>query len=404
MINRCKEKYLMLLKSSGGFKALLFALFILTTFFLIQAYSKAFRDYGYDFTSYLISSKAFYAGLNPYQTDTPFPFIYPLFLCVLLKPFTILPYWLSVFLWFLGSFIALFLSAFIFLRLLRPTISTKVMTGLLCFIYFLLFPIISNNFLNGQINFFIVLLCVLFLKYYLEERKIYAGWFLAAAIAIKLTPLIFLIYLIIRRDFSIIFLVLGQIILLSFLLPVLFSGFKVLEYYDYYFQTFLLPKLSGEVADGDGVHFSLMSITRYIGFYVPQLVSFITATLLVLIPIVYLEIKNRRRTTNKNFGQLLLFSLYTLAMLLISPMSETHHLIYLLPSILIIVYAILHLKNDTVTYNFLLLVSIFLFIYFGKMVQIGFLTAILIAYGCISWLLLKHEKALISSSDKQLLI
>src|SRR5690606_38645342 len=154
------QKYFQILKSPVGFKTLLVFIGLVTIFFLIQTYGKAYRDYGYDFTSYLLSSKAFYSGLNPYQTETPFPFIYPLFLCLVLQPLIILPYWLAVFLWFIGSFFAIFFSAFMFLRMLRPTISEKSIIVIFGCLYLLLFPIISNNYLNGQINFFIVLLCV----------------------------------------------------------------------------------------------------------------------------------------------------------------------------------------------------------------------------------------------------
>lgn len=394
MTDRYKEKYFQLLKSPVGFKVLLVLLGIITIFFLIQTYGKAFRVYGYDFTSYLLSGKAFYAGLNPYQTETPFPFIYPLFLCVLLQPLTILPYWLSVFVWFLGSFLALYFSAFVFLRLLKPNISRKSIIGLFCCLYILLFPIISNNYLNGQINFFIVLLSVLFLKFYLEGRKFYASWALAAAISIKLTPLIFFAFLAFRRDFSSIFLILGQVILLSFVLPFLFLGSKAIEFYDYYLQTFLLPKLSGEVVYKQSVSFSLMSIPKHVGFYLPKLFSFIAAVLMVLGAIFYLEVKDKRVMRN-NFNQLSLFSLYMLAMLLISPMSETHHMIHLFPALLIIGYSFLYFNNNIASYCILFLAIIFLFIYFGKIISIGFLTAIITASGGVSWLLIKSKKGLI---------
>lgn len=388
------KKYIQILKDPVGFKTLLVFICLLTIFLLIQTYGKAYRDYGYDFTSYLLSSKAFYSGLNPYQTETRFPFIYPLFLCLLLQPLIILPYWLAVFLWFIGSFLAIFFSAFIFLRMLRPAIPKKSIYVVFASLYLLLFPIISNNYLNGQINFYIVLLCVLFLKLYLKGRKLYAGWALAAAVSIKLTPLIFFIFLVIRRDISSIFIITGQIIILSFILPFLFLGSKTIEFYDYYLQTFLLPKLSGEVVYKQSVSFALMSIPKHVGLYIPKLFSFIAAVLIVIGTILYLEVKNKRIIGN-DFNQLSLFSLYMLSMLLISPMSETHHMIHIFPALLILGYSYLYLDNNIASYCILFLAVIFLFIYFGKIIPIGFLTVILTVYVGVSWLLMKSRRGLI---------
>lgn len=397
MRNQINEKYFKRLKEPVWFKTLVIFSILLTTFFLIQTYGKAYRDYGYDFTSYLLSSKAFYAGLNPYQTETPFPFIYPLFLCLILQPLIFLPYWAAVFVWFLGSFMALYFSSFIFLRILNPDISRNSIIVFFSCLYILLFPIISNNYLNGQINFFIVLLCVLFLKFYLEDRKTYAGWALAVAVSIKLTPLIFFIFLILRRDFSGIFLTLGQVILLSFVFPFLFLGVKVIEFYDYYFQTFLLPKLSGEEVYKQSVSFAIMSIPKHLGYYLPKLVSFVVATLIALGTIFYFEVKIKR-TIDNNFKQLSIFSLYMLSMLLMSPMSETHHMIHLFPAILIIGYSLLYFDTNTAFYCLLLLAIVFLFIYFGKLIPIGFLTAILTTYSGVAWLLIRYKKGLIKAN------
>ena len=46
---------------------------------LFQAFRMAYRDVGYDFTSYLLAARALRDGSNPYQLEMPFPYLYPLF-------------------------------------------------------------------------------------------------------------------------------------------------------------------------------------------------------------------------------------------------------------------------------------------------------------------------------------
>ncbi len=54
--------------------AALVLLSVLLMVFLIQAYNKAYRDVGYDFTSYLLSAQAVLTGENPFETDSPFDY------------------------------------------------------------------------------------------------------------------------------------------------------------------------------------------------------------------------------------------------------------------------------------------------------------------------------------------
>ena len=58
---------------------------------LFQAFRMAYRDEGYDFTSYLLVARALRDGGNPYQVAMPFPYLYPLFLAFALMPLTFVP-------------------------------------------------------------------------------------------------------------------------------------------------------------------------------------------------------------------------------------------------------------------------------------------------------------------------
>jgi len=120
------------------------SLLILLIYF-VQMFGKAYRDNGYDFTSYLLSSEALFAGTNPYQTGSPFPFIYPLFLCVVLMPLTLLPYWLSNAIWFLLNVAALYLSILVLDKFYLNSLSYKGVVVLFLLPFLLLTNVIQNN-------------------------------------------------------------------------------------------------------------------------------------------------------------------------------------------------------------------------------------------------------------------
>jgi hypothetical protein len=67
--------------------------------FAIQAWGRAMRPGGNDLTTYLTAAREFWRGANPYAIDSPFPFVYPLFLCVAIWPLAQLPYGVAVAVW-----------------------------------------------------------------------------------------------------------------------------------------------------------------------------------------------------------------------------------------------------------------------------------------------------------------
>lgn len=384
-----REKFLSFFLRPATFKALQAVVIAISLLFLYQTYRKAFRDIGYDLTSYLLAGEAFLADANPYQTEAAFPFIYPLFLCVVIIPLTFLPYWLSVLLWFAANLAALFFSAKVLLRLYNKAIPSKKIILLYCFSFLLLYGIMNNNFLNGQINMLVLLLCTLFFHYYLNSRKMVAGWLLAAAIVTKLTPAIFVVYLFFKKDFRSLLLLIPQMAVLALLLPMLFTGSRVIGLYEHYFQTFILARLSGGAAEA-AVSFDLTPVLQFLLPGLPPFISFCLAVALVLIPIVYTQLTIKQPGNSAHRHEVLIFSLYMLAMLLISPMSETHHLIYMYPAILLLLYSLAFGQNPNLKIWLILAVCMFAALAPGKHFAAGPFMAIMICYAFLYrrlWLL-----------------
>ena len=376
--NRLKRLFF----SNRGITLSLSISMLILLIYLVQMFGKAYRENGYDFTSYLLSSKALLSGMNPYDTGSPFPFIYPLFLCVVLLPLAALPYWLSNTAWFALNVSALCVSFLVLLKLYVQSLSYKEITALFLVPFIILTNVIQNNLLNGQVNFIVLLLCVLFLKYYVESRKLLASVLLSAAISIKLTPLILIVYLIARREFLLASLTLTFSVFLIIGLPYAVAGEKTLDWYSQYFQSFLVHNIASPIETSESFAFSITSFANFLFPSMSKLISLTIAGLISLVPIFWLQLTSHKGTTRE---QTLLFSLYMLAILLINPMSETHHLINLFPSLSIVIVAMLFQSKTHWRVGLLTLGIVLVSVITAKFYHAASIVGILALYVSILW-------------------
>jgi hypothetical protein len=304
---------------------------------LVQTYHKANRADGNDLTSYLLSATALVNGDNPYDTGTAFPYVYPLFLAFALIPLTILPHGLSVLIWF-----GLNLAALVYIAVTVAELTSSgdnragrydwlVPTALICVGAF---PIIQNNFLNGQVNLIVVALCVLFLRSHLSNRTMAASLFLGAAIAIKLVPVLLIGFLLLRRAFKTAGLSIAFAGLFC-LLPVVVVGKSLFTMYADYFSGFVLGNVSGSSGYSNPFFFSLYGFLKYVSAGALDGTGWMIFSVGVVGLVTVLSHKIVVRNNTKA-AAVTAFCFYLLAILLVTPMSETHHLAWALPAILVV--------------------------------------------------------------------
>lgn len=313
------------------------ALSVIALVFLIQTFGKAYRPQGFDLTGYLDSAAALMHGQNPYQTASPFPYLYPLTLAFLLIPLTVIPYWLAVFIWYVVSVVSLVLVA-------------KVLGDLVCERYNMrwgrwsyvllagmsvaLAPILQNNLLNGQVNFVVLLLCVLCLKFHLDKRDVLSSATLAVAIAIKIVPAILLLFLVVRRRYGAALLTIGLAGAFC-LVPALLLGRQAPANYLEWGRH--MAALASTPSPEKGTMF--FTLHGFLSYLFPGLINSFAATVAsiaaVIIAAVGLDANNRGRA--EAACDAWAFSEYLLAILLILPISETHHLAFLIPAALLVV-------------------------------------------------------------------
>jgi hypothetical protein len=306
---------------------------ISVTVLLFGALHKAHRPNGNDFTMYLQATDALFAGQSPYSMTGAMHYMYPLFLAAVLGPLTIVPRDLATIVWFLASVASLAGAARVVVGLARASgvIRADVPTIVpLVALWFLLWDPVQNDLLNGQVNFPVLLLCVLSLGACLERRTLGAALPLAAAIAVKLNPALLLGFLAVRRRWAAIALCVGLTAALV-LFPLVFIG-QGLAPYARYVESVLLVRVHGEYAIHQGVSFSVNGVLEKIApDWGRALWRRALGGSLPLVGLAVVEVVSRRRRAPGR--EVWVLSLYLIALLLVTPISEVHHLAYAFPAL-----------------------------------------------------------------------
>ncbi len=303
----------------------------------LGALHKARRVNGNDFTAYLDAAEALLAGRSPYTLNATFPYVYPLFLALVLVPLTAVPRDVATVIWFLLSVASLAAAAWVVVRLARearilpPSMPSTVP---LVALWFLLFDPIQSELLNGQVNFVVLLLCVLCLRW-LGQARLGSAGSLAAAIAIKVNPALLLGYLGVRRK--------GVVIVVCLALTAAFvAGPLVLlpegGGYGVYLQSFILARLGAEIPTHRNVRFSVNgALETLVPGWSGALWRRAAGAMLPLAGLALVELLSRRRDDRAR--EIWVFALYLLSLPLVTPISEIHHLAYAFPALGLLVLA-----------------------------------------------------------------
>jgi alpha-1,2-mannosyltransferase len=248
---------------------------------------------------------------------------------MLVIPLTWIPLGLAQSLWFALSVATLVGSLLILDRLWQrvrggaadPILAVPfdVRLAVLCLTLFI--PL-QNHLRYGQLNLLLLCLCALFLALHLRERGRSAAAALDGAIALKLTPAVFLLYLYRGRWYRTAALAFGWTLLLAVGLPALVSSDVLHLYRDAWTQE-VGRLVGGPVVYEWRTRFTLAAVLTEIWPRVGTVPGLrYAAAAAVLGPIVWVQ----PRLARDPRGGLFLFALYMTAMPLVSPVSETHHL------------------------------------------------------------------------------
>jgi alpha-1,2-mannosyltransferase len=302
----------------------------LGTGFFLQMYARMARPTGNDLGARLASARILVAGGDPYTLTLPQGHgPYPLTIDALVIPLTWLPLGLAQTLWFALSVASLVGSLFILDALWRqarggggdPALAVPFEVRLAALALALFIPF-QNHLRYGQVNLLLLCLTSLFLAFHLRRRGLAAAAALGGAVALKLTPGVFLLYLGRGRWYRTALGVAVWTLVWAVGLPALISS-RVLELYRDGWVPEVVGLTSGPVEYEWRTRFTLAAVLTEIWprlGTVPGLRQ--VAAAVVLAPLLWIQ----PRLARDPRGGLFLFALYTTAMPLISPVSETHHL------------------------------------------------------------------------------
>ena len=301
----------------------------------VLAYQAWWRfSYNLDLHIYMEATRVFWSGENPYAAALPAPFIYPPFVCFILWPLAQLPFGAAAVIWFGLSVIGLGAALGLILRISGPIDTTRavVAAAIVCV---LLTEILQNNLRNAQINFLVLACTAAFAWYWSRGRKGLASVWLAVAIAAKITPGIFLLWLARRRDWRTLGATMAIVLALTIALPAVVAGPRIVDDVRGYVDTFIGARAAGGTEMTiEHRPFSIVgAMHRFTGVAWPFDAVMLGLGVLLVTGLVF--DRGSPAGSKETAG---LVSLYLVAALLATPMSEVHHLAFILPGIVWLTY------------------------------------------------------------------
>lgn len=343
----------------NGHKQLWLVLFLII--FILTSFKLIFNDVTIDFSMYYESVHSSLEGVHErgYMNKgfTYMPFSY-----LILHVYGLLSLKAARLLHHIVEAGSLMLACFMLLELAlekEEYIPYLMGATLLLSIRFILY-----NFNYGQMNVVILSSIVAGLYFFHKKKDMLAALFMVIAISFKLTPVIFILYFLLKKEFRLVLWTIIMLALLNFILPLFFWGIKeaIGVYSAWYSSLFTL----GNIYAAKVTNYSLMSLLyrfftdlswgeKYVPVNIAALpYGFVTAayalcaaiSLFVFIilfgrPAKQLEADN----PGKNLFTVMLpeYSAVVILMLLFSPISWQHHFVLLLlPNYYIVYFFLKH--------------------------------------------------------------
>jgi alpha-1,2-mannosyltransferase len=291
----------------------------------LQAVRKAERRSGNDLVGYLEASRALYAGGDPYHLPDRFPYIYPLFLAAAVRPLASFPVPVASVTWFA-------LQAGCLWYVLRTAgmhagIDKADRVVAAAVIVAVFGDVVQSEFLNGQVNVIVLALAVAAI-HLTNTRPWTAALLLGAAIAVKLTPALFLLYWALERRFR---LVIASVVWsAAFILsPWLIVWDRLWSLYDGYLREFIFARTSSVAPHTETIFFTPYGFWGWLTGSAPGRLVIVGSSLAVVTSLVIWKLQHPARTAHESRADAWIFAA---AIPFLSPMSEVHHLTALLPA------------------------------------------------------------------------
>ena len=224
---------------------------------------------------WLISRNAIFTpGYDIYYVNTDFS--QPLFFFCLVSAFSIFTYKVALFFWNIMQMLLVVFTIIISSNILGFgerydggwNQGKHLKTGNYVLPLILGAVIICDNLWLGQANIISFFLCVAAIYNHLKDRSWAVGLLIALAISVKLTPVLFLIYFLYKKDYEVLPWTIGGVFLFMFMVPSVVYGVpKTMIYLQDYVRAVIMPFVNNDVAirGTTGFWHSNQSIDGFLG-------------------------------------------------------------------------------------------------------------------------------------------
>ena len=278
-----------------------------------------------------LDGKDLYGPLPPVEGDTLLPFTYPPLAALFFVPLALLPKLAAQWVVFASSVIALALVLAMVLRRLRPRMDAVELTALViaAVAVFQFVEPVRTTLGYGQIN--LVLMLVIAADVLVRKPWWPRGLLIGIAVSIKLTPAAFILYFILRRDYR------AAATMVAGTIGAIAVGFLVLPSAS---RQYWLHTLVETDRIGDPHFANNQSLKGFAArLHLPETQTTIIWLGLSLIALVLAVIWMRRLFAAREYLAALLVN--ALLVLLISPVSWTHHWVWIAPALVVAINAII---------------------------------------------------------------
>lgn len=287
------------------------------------------------------------------------PYLYPPPSLLVFYPFSLMPYKMAKTVMLAISHLSILIFIFIFFsKILRLKLDQVFVVFAIIYI-FLFFPIVHTLWL-GQVNLLVlVFLCLTWYALQKNSRSGIVALPLSLAILIKTYPVLFLFYLISKKKYAIVLWVVGLLSVYSIITYIYLPQ----EIWSDWF-TIVLPTGSygrsamNEYSPASPVNQSINGFISRIFikneyseslFHLPaaaRILTYAISIIVIMITTGLCYLSSKRNDAKKLIH--LEFSLYLLTMFMVSPFSWEHHLAFVLPSIILIMYLLVYSEDNIV--------------------------------------------------------
>jgi alpha-1,2-mannosyltransferase len=308
------------------------------------AWLKGIPLYGHDFPGVLAHA--------PYDAP-PLPFTYPPIAAVIFSVIGLLPIWGAKAVLTVASLVALTATMLVTIpklaanRIVDRTLPVLPFAALAGMISVRLFEPTFSTFKFGQIN--ILLMALVAIDCLAARNPKLRGVLTGLAAAIKLTPAVFVLYFLVRKDWRAVVTTIASLVFFGLLGLVLDASDTI----NYWFDALLDPSRIG------GLAFANNQSLRGVLHRIPALASFESPLwLLLALAVVALAAIGARRAVVAG-NQVAALSTIAIAGLLISPVSWSHHWVWVAPLVLMLAWSLWHARAWRLLPLLLVVVAIF---------------------------------------------